>query len=1089
MRSFIGFFIKYPIWANAIKILILGFGAIITIFYLQSSFFPESESETINVQMVYPGASPEEIEEGVIQRIEENLTGIQGIQRFQSTSQENSGAITIEVEDGYNTDDALEDVKNAVERINSFPIGLEPPVVSKRPVLESAYFMSLSGDVDIRTLKSIARDVESELRNLPDKEIISHKDNMWVRIRKNFTNFFRSSSKISQIELQGFPAEEIVLSLSQEKLRAYNLSFDQVSNAISGANLDLTAGSIKTDDEEILIRLKNKKYYAEDLQDIIINSSPSGENIRVSDVGIIENTWAENPKRAFVNEKPAVIIKVSKILGENFLDITSKCKSYVDDFNLRYNNVELKTVRDRSENLRERIDMLIENGIIGSLLVVISLTFFLNWRLAFWVAMSIPFCFAGMFIVAHFTGITINVISLFGCIVVVGILVDDGIVVAEQIYQYYEEGEKPFTAAIDGTIHVLRSVFFAIATTITAFVPIMFLDFTFDIGEMAFVVIMTLIFSFLEVLFILPTHLAHSKALRGKPKEKKFIRKYIDRGFDWVKNKVYAPFIEFFVKNNFLAVAVYISFIIISIGALGGGIAKFAFFPNIESDNFSVNIELEAGSRETLTQATLSKIEDTIWNLNDSIKTSRGDGNDIVEKVVKNVGNSAESRGGSSSSGSNYGSLNVYLMESEIRQINSLVFANMVKKEVGPLYNTTKSEFGATFFGKPISLTIVGRNMEELQNAKSEIKAGLSNFEELRDISDNDPQGTREIIIKLKEKAFLLGLSSREISRQVRQAFFGQEVQRLQRGKDEVKVWVKLDKNDRSSLSSFEDLRIRTNSGEFPLDELVNYTIKRGSIVINHIDGAREITISAELKDPNSETNLINQKVRNEVLEPVLSKYQSVATALTGQAYSQKKVTDGIKIYVSIALIIMFFLIALSFHSFIQSLIVFLLIPLGIFGAVWGHIINTTIISIMSWYGVIALIGIIVNDSIVMVNQFNFNIKRGLDIHSAIIEAAVSRFRPILLTTITTVFGLVPLLIETSVQAQFLIPMAISVAFGLLFASFFILVLLPSLISMQNSIRRFLNWLWHGKWIEGEKIEPAYLEEVEIKNFMEPAEN
>lgn len=1088
MRNFIAFFIKYPIWSNAIKILVIGFGAIITAFFIQSSFFPESESETINIELVYPGASPEEIELGVVRRIEENLTGIQGLQRFQSTSQENSGAVTIEVEDGYPTDEALEDVKNAVERINSFPLGLEPPVVSKRPVIETAYEMSLSGDVDLKTLKSIARDVEEELRNLPNEEIIIEGDDFWTRIGKNLSNFFRNPSKISQIELSGFPAEEIVMSLSQEKLRAYNLTFDQVSNAIASANLDLTAGSIKTDDEEILLRLKNKNYYAEKLMDVVVASLPSGEKITISDVGKIRNTWAENPKRSYVDSKPAVIIKVNKILGENILDIASKCRFYIQDFNKRYDNVELKTVRDRTVNLRGRINMLIENGLIGSLLVIISLTFFLNWRLAFWVALSIPFCFAGMFIIAYFTGITINVISLFGCIVVVGILVDDGIVVAEQIYQYYEDGEKAFTASIDGTLHVLRSVFFAIATTVTAFVPIIFIDFRFDIGEMAVVVILALVFSFLEVLFILPTHLAHSKALKGKPAEKGIIRKRIDEGFDFVKEKLYAPFIALFVKNNFLAIAVYISFFILSIGALGGGIARFAFFPNIESDNFAINIELEAGARETETEATLNKIEDSIWKLNDSIRNARGTEYGVVEKVVMNVAQQSDRRGGNGTSGSNFGSMGVYLYDSEIRNINSLVFANMVKSDVGPLYNTTKSEFGATFFGKPVSLTIVGRNLDELAKAKKEIKSGLKNFAELRDIADNDPQGLREIIIELKDKAFLLGLNAREVARQVRQAFFGQEVQRLQRGKDEVKVWVKLDREDRSSIENFENLRIRTANGEYPISELVDYSIKRGSIVINHIDGAREITISAELKDPNQETQILNQKVNEEVLEPILAKYPSVSTALTGQSYSQKKVVDGIKIYVSIALIIMFFLIALSFHSFIQSLIVFLLIPLGVFGAIWGHIMNATIVSIMSWYGVIALIGIIVNDSIVLVNQFNYNIRKGMKISEAIIDAAVSRFRPILLTTITTVFGLLPLLLETSVQAQFLIPMAISVAFGLLFASFFILILLPSLLSVQNTIRRFINWMWHGEWIDGEKLEPAHLEQEEIKKFLEPVD-
>ncbi len=1059
MKNFITFFVKYPIWTWAIKLLIMGFG-LLALVNLKSSFFPERESKAINVNLIYPGASPEEIEKGVIQKIEDNLKGVQGIEKYESTSKENSGAVNIEVFQEYNTDEVLQDVKNAVDRINSFPIGLEPPVVAKRPQIEFAFSFAIYGDVDLKTLKLAAQDIEDDLREIPD---------------------------ISQVELSGFPEEEIVLAVSEENLRRYNITFDRLVAAIRTANIDLSAGAIKTESEEILIRLENKEYYAEQMQDIVVLADKDGRKIRVRDIGEIRNTWAENPLRSFVNNRPAAYIVVNKLYGENILDITEKAREYVEAYNENPDKpLKAEIINDASESLNGRIDMLVENGLIGALLVILTLTIFINWRLAMWVAFSIPFCFLGMFGVALLTNITINVMSLFGCIVVVGILVDDGIVVAEQIYQKYEQGISPFKAAIEGTMQVLKSVFFAVITTVVAFLPFYFIDTPGPkISDMSFVVIFTLLFSLLEVMFIMPTHLAHSKALQARTKEPFILRQKIDAGFQKFKINIYGRALDLFLKHKIVPIVLTVAFTILTISALQGKIINFTLFPSIDRDNFEINIELNAGARETETMEVLNKIEDAIKVINEKIKKERGIEEDIITRVVKNLAATRGNWGTTDGSGSNSGYIQVQLADENIRNKPSLEIASMVQKEVGPIPNIQKAEFGASsFFGKPVSFTLVGRNLIELSKAKEEIKQKMGNYSELRDITDNDPQGYREIQIDLKEKAYLLGLTPNEVARQIRQAFFGEEVQRIQRGQDEVKIWVKYNVEDRSSFDNFEKMRIRTQNGDsYPVSELISYQIIRGPVQINHTDGMRQIAVEAEIVDTKIPVPGLIAKIREEVVEKVLAKYPSVKTIASGQEYRANKFKAG-TVFIAIALVIMFFLISLSFHSFLQAFLVLALVPLGVFGAMWGHVFQGHLMSLMSWYGVIALTGIIVNDSIVLVNQFNDNVRDGMNFFDAVKDAAISRFRPIILTTLTTVLGLLPLLSETSVQAQFLIPMATSVAFGLLFASLFVLLLLPSLLIILNTLKVKIKWLITGDEITPLSVEPAYIEQKNIKKYL-----
>lgn len=518
---------------------------------------------------------------------------------------------------------------------------------------------------------------------------------------------------------------------------------------------------------------------------------------------------------------------------------------------------------------------------------------------------------------------------------------------------------------------------------------------------------------------------------------------------------------------------------------MGGGILKTTFFPNIDSDNFTIKIELPSGARENQTNSVLQKIENTIVEVNEELKETENTEEDLVIRVVKNIAAMPSGWGVSETGNANVGNLQVFLQSEEVRTIPALTIASMISERVGPLPEVDKAEFGSTsFFGKPISIPLMGRDLNDLQAAKKELKQQLQGITELRDVTDNDPQGLREIEIELKDKAFILGFNQLSIASQIRQGFFGEEVMRLQRGSDEVKVWVRFTEDYRSSIENFENMRIRDGQGNsYPLSELVDYKINRGSIKINHLDGMREITVEADTKDPKAEVPKIISEINENILNPILSKYPTVKTTASGQAKRIEKLSKGL-IILPVAFILMFFLVSLSFRSPLQAILVFALIPFGLMGAMWGHVIQGMSFNVMSFYGTIALIGIIVNDSIVFINTFNDNLKEGQKLNDAIYNAGIMRFRPILLTTVTTVAGLLPLLSETSIQAQFLIPMAISVAYGLLIASVFILLLLPILLMLLSKTRKGLYWLKTNESTDPEQLEPTIIEENMIKKYL-----
>jgi multidrug efflux pump subunit AcrB len=1063
MRQLITYFIKYHVAVNVIVLAFFVFG-IAGALSLKSSFFPLVDSKNISINIAYPGASPQEVEEGIVLKIEDNLKGLDGVERVTSTSRENSGTINVEIEKGKDIDFMLLEVKNAVDRVPSFPVGMEPLVVSKQENVRQTISFAISGNkIPLATLKQIGRQVENDLRAIEG---------------------------ISQINVSGYPEEEIEIAINENSLLAYNLTFNEVAQAVSNANILVTGGTIKTEAEEYLIRANNRAYYGDELSNLVVRADASGSTVRLKDVATIKDRFSETPNSTYFNGDLAVNVTVTSTNTEDLISSAENVKAYIEEYNQKYDNVQLSVVSDLSITLVQRTKLLTENAIIGMLLVLIFLSLFLNTRLAFWVAFGLPVAFLGMFVFAGFFNVTINVLSLFGMIIVIGILVDDGIVIAENIYQHYEQGKTPIQAAVDGTMEVIPPIVSAIITTILAFGIFLFLEGRIGefFGEVSVIVILTLTVSLIEALIILPAHLAHSKALQKQDNSPKkgiakvfaklrYINSFGDSIMKWLRDNLYSPVLRFSLDNKIFTFSIFIAITILTLGSVGGGIIRTAFFPQIASDRVAITLDMPNGTNEKITDSIISYIEQKAWEANDELtkefllETDK----ELFENIIKNVG-----------PGSASASLSINMLPGEERpdNISSALVTERIREKVGPIPGVESLVFGSggNFGGSPVSVSLLGNNIEELKAAKKELKEALVNNSLLKDVTDNDPAGIKEIKLELKENAYLLGLNVRDVMAQVRAGFFGAQAQRFQRGQDEIRVWVRYDRENRSSITDLDAMRITTPSGSrIPLSEIADYSILRGEVAINHLDGRREIQISADIKNPDeaSATDIL-EDIKADIMPEILSKYPTVSPSYEGQNREAGKLMGSLRPVGLTVLLLIYITIAFTFRSYSQPLLLLLLIPFSLPAVAWGHWIHSFPINILSMLGIIALIGIMVNDGLVLIGKFNSNLRSGMKFDDAIYEAGRSRFRAIFLTSLTTIAGLAPLIFEKSRQAQFLKPMAISIAYGIGFATILTLLLLPLFLSFSNRTKVGAKWLSTGNKVTNEEVERAIKEQNEV---------
>ncbi len=1045
MRSIVRYFIQHPTIVNLCVFLIVGIG-FLQLLQTQTTNFPKQRIRFISVVVPYPGASPSEAERGITIKIEENLEGIKGIDRVTSTSSENRASVSVELTEDSETDAVLAEVKNAVDKINNFPDRAEPPIVEKVEIKDVAITMGIEGDVPLAVKKDYADKIEDDLLGEPG---------------------------ISDIEIGGLPEEEIEIQIRENDLQKYQLSFSRVAEAVRSANLENYGGEIKTQSQNITVKADNKGYYAKDLQTIIIKADPQGNVVYLRDVADVIDRFADDADGRYLRGDPIVTLTVYSLPDENILDNAETTRQYIDEFNATHNNLQLKILEDGTVNVRDRTNTMVNNGVAGILLVLIVLALFLDRYLAFWVAFKIPVAILGMFILSPIQDMTINVVSLFGFILVLGILVDDGVVIGENIYQWArEKGAPPLKAALEGTMEMVTPVLISLTTTGVAFTLFFFLPTQAGefFGEMGFVVVAVLIVAMVESFFFLPAHLAHSKGLKADHQPSK-LERWFEQFLKFVRNKIYLPVYDLMVAGNrWIAPLTVLGFLAIFAAALSltaTGKVGFTFFPNLDDDAVFTELKMKPGTPVEVTRQRLAQLEDAVWEVNEEYSAKRSDGQEVVQFVEVITGPQP-----------NQGKLKITFLGGEKRGVSSFELSARMR-ELSPKIPEAESlvfGVGATsaVFGKPISFALKSQNLEELRAAKDTLRARLTARDDVKDISDSDELGVQEMIIRQKPEAELLGLSLGQIMAQVRSGFFGQEVQSLQRGKEEVKIWVRYPREGRSRKEQLRNMRISDGRGNsYLLDDLVNIQERTSSLSINHLEGDREIRVEANVANIDVSAPKVIGEIEQQYMPAIQKQYPSVEYSVEGQNRQSFKMLGAIQVVGPIILLFIFALIVFNFNSFSQAILVFSLFPFALIGVILGHWIQGENLNIFSFVGTIALIGVFVNNSLVFISTLNQQLKEGVSWQEALRNTASSRFRPILLTTITTVAGLGPLLASDSLGAQFLKGPAIAIAYGLSFGLFNVLLLLPSILQLFNGFRVRMYNLFHKDKARPEQVEPA----------------
>jgi multidrug efflux pump subunit AcrB len=1044
MRRAIEWFAHNSVAANLLMVLILG-GGLFMIPRVRLEVFPEFSADMINVSVVYRGAAPEEVEEAVNVRIEEAVQGLEGIKRVTSIASENRGTVSVEALNGTDIRKLLDDVKARVDAIDTFPEETDKPVITEVVPRRQIINIAVSGPANERTLKTIGEQVRDDLSAIPG---------------------------ITQVELRNSRPYEISIEVSENDLRRYGLTFDEVARAVRAYSLDLPGGSIRTDGGEILLRTKGQAYRGPEFEAIVLRTQPDGTYLTLGEVAHIVDGFAETDQTASFDAEPTVLVQVFRVGNQNALEITDKVKAYIAQANPRLpDGIKLTVWADFSRILNGRLDLMLRNGRTGFILVFMVLTLFLRLRLAFWVALGIPISFLGAVAMMPGLDASINLISLFAFIVVLGIVVDDAIIVGENIYRHYQMGKRGLKAAIDGTREVYIPVIFAILTSIAAFSPLLLVSGS--IGKIMKlipqIVILALIFSLIESLLILPAHLAHSNMdnKTDGPRESWWHHNISSR---WEKFQdffasgllsfidiYYRPALESVLKWRYATLAGGIATLFLTVGLIGGGWIKFTFFPKIDADNVVAMLTMPQGTPPEVTQAAVKRLESTALQLRDQIE--KDNPGSVFRYVLASVGEqpfrTAQNRNGGNAgaafSAAHLGEVNVELVPSEYRNISGTELAKMWRELNGPIPDAVELTFASSLFssGEAVNVQFSGPDYAELKTVSEKLKKKLAEYPGVIEIADSFRPGKQEVKLSLTREAEILGVTLLDLARQVRQAFYGEEAQRIQRGRDDIRVMVRYPESERKSLGNLEDMRIRTpNGSEVPFSIAAHAELGRGYASIKRADRKKVINVTADVDAKITNANDVLAHITSTVLPQILADHPRVRFDLEGEQREQRETMSGLSQSFLVAMLMIYILLAIPFKSYVQPLIVMSAIPFGVVGAAWGHAILGMDLTIMSMFGVVALTGVVVNDSLVMVDFINRQRDSGLPVNRAIREAGGARFRPILLTSVTTFAGLSPILFEKSLQAQFLIPMATSLGFGVLFATFITLILVPVLYNI-----------------------------------------
>lgn len=1047
----IAWFTRNGVAANFLMI-VLVIAGLVASFNAKTELFPDFSLDMVTVRVPFLGASPEEVEELVVVRIEEALQGVNGIKEINSTASEGYGAVTVTVNKGYSVSKLKDDIKTRVDAIPSFPANTERPIVEEILIPKDVIRISVYGDATPKEIKKIAQRIRDELTEI---------------------------SGISQVSLEGVRAYELSIEVSENDLRKYNLTFDQVVNAVRANSLDLPGGMIKSDGGEIQLRTKEQAYDGFDFENIVLLTKADGSLVYLGDIATVIDGLEDSDQDAYFNGKPAATILVREVGDENPLEISKSVYEYVDKAQKTWvpHGVQLEAWSDSSFYLKGRIDMLLNNGMIGFVLVLISLAIFLRPSLAFFVAIGIPVSFLATLAIGPFVGITINLLSLFAFILVLGIVVDDAIVVGESVFTEYQKSGPGVESAVRGTHMVSTPVTFAVLTTMVAFVPIFLLPGMMGkfMGVIPFVVIPTLAFSLVQSKLVLPYHLSlcHVGDKHGRDKLNFFSRmqRAISDGLEGFIANTYQKWLKRAMKWRWYTFAFFGLFFAAAVALPISGLIRFVLFPSVPSDYIFVGVTMIEGTPMSETRRAMNRIESAL----ESIRQEDIDAGliDPVKNKLVILGSSSNpggpGGGGGGSSGSNIGQIILELAKSEVRDSNANDVVDRWRQKVGQIPGAKRLNFQSNASGPvglPVDVQLTGRDFTKLKQASIEIQNRLAEVEGLFDIRDTYSEGKRELKIRLKDSARALGINAADLGRQVRNAFYGAEVQRVQRDKEDVKIMVRYPKSERESLGDLENMWIATASGmKVPISEVAEIEMGMGYPAISRLDRKRVVHIQSDADKSIITTDEISTIVYQEILPEVLKKYPSVTPTLGGEAKDVQESLPALAGGAVIVVVLIYMLLAIPFKSYLQPIIVISVVPFGAAGAIIGHLYSLNGIqdlSLLSFIGMIAMAGVVVNDSLVLVERINRLRESGMGLVDAVRVGGMQRFRAILLTSVTTFVGLVPILHETSLQAQFLIPMATSLAFGVAFATVVTLLLVPCFYLMLEDLRWAIPYWWNG---------------------------
>ncbi len=1032
---------SHNIVAANLLMTILVIAGVMALFTVHQEEFPNIEFEMVSVNVPYLGAAPEEAELGVCIRIEEAIEGVEGIEKIFSTASEGACSVQAQLYEGADESAAVSEIKSQVDGIASFPAETEKPIVSAMSFRHNVIEIAVSGDAPERTLKEIAREIRDDIAALDG---------------------------ISQVDLMYTRPYEISVEVSEYMLRRHGLTLDDVAHALRRASLDMPGGTLRTEGGEILLRTKGQAYLGTEFEDLVVLTREDGTRVTLRDVAEVRDGFAEGDLSALFDGQPAAVVKVFRIGKEDIMEMAANVRDYVAEARVRMpDGIELTLWADASRDLRDRVNTLLRTAGSGLVLVLAVLALFLKFRLAMWVAVGIPIAMLGTIALFPIFDVSISTMTVMSFILVLGILVDDAIVVGERVYAHEQLGKPPIQAAVEGTWEVAVPVIFGVLTTVAAFMPLVMVAgrMASFFGVIGVVVIMALAMSIVESQWILPAHLAHRKRdesgrLTGRWNA---IQSRFSGALMHFAANNYVRFLRRAIAWRYVTAATGLGILVVSLSLILSGRVIFSFFSSIDGDKVYATLEMPPGVSAEQTRAAASQIEATVEQLRAEFDQHAGAGvPSVIKHTLVSVGTHIHRGGPPMPEGpgrSDYAEIAIELVPIEQRDyILSRDVADRWRELVGTVPDALRLSFGAASYssGEAIHLELRGNDVDELRMAAVELKSELARYDGVIDINDSFRAGKQEIKLGLLPGARNLGLTLNDLAAQVRGAFYGAEVQRVQRGPDEVRVMVRYPEDERRSIGNLEDMRIRTPGGsEVPFTSVASFEIDRGYSQINRVNGQRVVMVKADIDRESVTPEEVNTSIVTELIPALNEKYPSVTVQQSGEQEERFKSMVGLAYGALLALIGIYALLAIPLKSYLQPLVIMSVIPFGAVGAIVGHWIMDSQLMFFSLLGIVALSGVVVNASLVLVDYINRRRREGMALEEAVFNACVVRFRPIILTSTTTFVGLLPLMFSQNPTTFFIIPMAISLAFGVLFATAITLILVPGLYVI---VEDFFEW-------------------------------